>query len=115
MTTAAVEQYTGKDTPPYCEMTFRAADSDDSSPPELNVDAMIEGARKPNVIKLKKKVVKCVCQVFHHEEGINCWRVVFAFFPKKYCQEAEKYYLEAIEVNKGIIYTYCMCCWVLYF
>ena len=107
MTTAAVEQYTGEGEPPYCEAIFRAADPVDSSPPDLNVDAMIEGARKPNVIKLKKKVVKCVCQVFHREEGINCWRVAFVFFPKKYCQEAEKYYLEATEVNKGFMYTYC--------
>ena len=99
VTTAAVEQYTGEGEPPYCEMTFRAADPDNSSP-DLNVDVQIERA---NVIQLKKKAVKCVCQVFHRKEGINCWRVVFAFFPKIYFQEAKNYYLE---VNKGFLYTY---------
>ena len=97
MTTAAVEQYTGEGAPPYCEMTFRAANPDDSSPPDLNVDAVIEEARMPNIIKLKKKVIKCVCQVFHHKEGINCWRVAFVFFPKKY-------YQGAIEVNYFLSY-----------
>ena len=52
---------------------------------------------------------KCVCQVFHHKEGINCWRFAFVFFPKKYCQKAEKYYLEAIEVNKEFL-LYFECC-----
>ena len=113
MTTAAVEQYTGEGEPPYCEMTLRAADPDDSSPPDINVDVQIKRARKPNVIKLKKKVVKCICQAFHRKEGINCWRVAFVFFPKKYCQEAEKYYLEAIEVNKELRNTNCMYCWAL--
>ena len=100
MTTAAVEQYTGEGEPPYCEMTFRATDRDDSSPPDLNVDVQIEGARKPTDIQLKKKAVRCVCQVFMHRmEGVNCWKVAFVFFPKKYFQKA-------IEVNKGFLYTY---------
>ena len=65
MTTAAVEQYTGEGVPPYCEMTFRATDRDDSSPPELNVDVQIEGARKSTDIKLKKKAVRCVLSMFN--------------------------------------------------
>ena len=107
-----MEQYTGEGEPPYCEMTLRAADPDDSSPPDLNVDAMIEGARKPNVIKLKKKAVRCVCQVFHHKEGINCWRVAFGFLaPKKYWSGSMKSIRSggATEVNKGFMYSL-LCC-----
>ena len=24
----------------------------------------------------------CMCQVFYHKTSLNCWRIVFAFFPK---------------------------------
>ena len=49
MTTAAVEQYTGKGEPPYREMTLRATDSDNSSLIILQPVTLI-GVRQPNKI-----------------------------------------------------------------
>ena len=83
MTTAALSQYTGNGQPPCCEVLFKAADNDESSPPDLNIDVKVENARKLN-IKLKKRFVKCVCQVFSCKESINCWKLAFVFSPKKY-------------------------------
>ena len=47
VTTAAVEQYTGEGDPPYCEMTFRATDSDKS---DLIIPVTLIGVRQPNNI-----------------------------------------------------------------
>ena len=27
---------------------------------------------------------QCVCQVFYHKEGLNWWKIKFAFCPKEY-------------------------------
>ena len=86
MTTAAVKQYTGEGEPPHIEMLITAA-SNKTTPPDLTVEAMLEGVQKPNIIKFEKKaqnVVECVCQVFYHKEALNHWRATFAFFPKQH-------------------------------
>ena len=46
-TTAAVEQYTGKGEPPYCEMTLRATNGDSSDLTILHPVTLI-GVRQPN-------------------------------------------------------------------
>ena len=52
MTTAAVEQYTGKDEPPYCEMTLRAIDTTHNA----NFDITLNGARLPKNIKITRRI-----------------------------------------------------------
>ena len=85
MTKAAVEQYTGVGEPPYCGMTVCNANPT-VTPPDLHIVAIINSTQKKTTIELKKEalsVVECVCQVFYHREGINCWQATLAFFPKE--------------------------------
>ena len=78
--------FTGEGSPPHIEMMITAA-SDVITPPDLTVEAELEGVQKPNIIKFEKKaenVVECVCQVFYHKIALNHWRARVAFFPKKH-------------------------------
>ena len=54
MTTAAVEQYIALGKPPYCEMTFRAAMSDGSTPPDLTLPVTLTGVKRPTTITLER-------------------------------------------------------------
>ena len=69
------------------------ADSDLITPPDLAVEAMLEGVQKPNIIKFEKEaqnVVECVCQVFYHKlEEDNHWTSKVAFFPKGFLKVHE--------------------------
>ena len=62
------------------------ADSDIITPPDLTVEAMLEGVQTPNIIKFEKEaknVNECVYQVFYHKlEEDNHWIAKVAFFPK---------------------------------
>ena len=62
------------------------AESDKITPPDLTVEATINGLRNSANIEIKKEaqnVVECVCQVFYHNLGYpNHWRATFSFFPK---------------------------------
>ena len=49
MTTAAVEQYTGKGKPPYCEMTLRVSDACDFTLP-----VTLTGVKQPTTITLER-------------------------------------------------------------
>ena len=92
---ADIEGYTGKGEPPPAIETIIKAESDKITPPDLTVEATINGLRHCAKIEIKKEaqnVVECVCQVFYHKVALNHWRVRFAFFPKMHK-----------EVNNGYI------------
>ena len=85
---AAIERYKGRKEPPHIEMMITAA-SDKTTPPDLIVEAMLQGVQQPNVIKFEQEaqnVVECVCQVFYRKKALNRWRAIFAFFPKQYLE-----------------------------
>ena len=84
---ATIEGYTGEGSPPHIEMMF-TADSDETTPPDLTVEAKLIGVKtKPSIIKFEKEaqnVFKCVYQVFYKRlSGENHWKVIVAFFPKE--------------------------------
>ena len=68
----------------HTEMMITAA-SMKTTPPDLTVEAKLNGVSEPNIIKLEgeaQNVVECVCQVFYHKIALNHWRARVAFFPK---------------------------------
>ena len=82
---ADIEGYTGDGKPPPAIETIIKAESDKITPPDLTVEATINGLRNSAKIEIKKEaqnVVECVCQVFCHKLGLNWWRAIIAFFPK---------------------------------
>ena len=86
MSRADVEGYTGEGEPPYCEMTISNANTK-ITPPDLHIVATINGIKNSANIEIKKEaqnVIKCVCQVFYHKLGLNCWKATLTFFPKKH-------------------------------
>ena len=58
--------------------------SDDPSPEhDMCVSVNINGGQAPHTVTVERKASRrCVCQVFYHWEGINCWKITFAFFPE---------------------------------
>ena len=55
--------------------------STQTSPNDLSFSVNLNGT-KPQTVTVKKKASRrCVCQVFSHREGLNCWKITFAFFP----------------------------------
>ena len=86
MSRADVEGYTGEGEPPYCEMIVSSTNTV-ITPPDLHIVATINGIRNSANIEIKKEaqnVVECVCQVFYHKLGLNCWKTTLAFFPKEH-------------------------------
>ena len=85
MSIAALELYTGEGEPPYCEMTVTCADLK-TTPPDLHLVATISCGTTEHVIRLTKEaqhvITECMCQVFYHKLGYNCWKATLAFFPK---------------------------------
>ena len=83
---ADVEEYTGECEPPPAIVAIIIAESDKITPPDLTVEATINGLRNSVTIELKEEaqnVIECVCQVFYHKLGFpNHWRATFSFFPK---------------------------------
>ena len=85
---AAIEGYAGWKEPPHIKMMI-TADSDKTTPPDVIVEAMLQGVLEPNIIKFKQEaqnVVECVCQVFYRKIALNQWRAIFAFFRKEYLE-----------------------------
>ena len=84
---ADVEEYTSEGSlPSTLEMIITAA-LQNTTPPDLTVEAKLEGVNEPNIIKFEKEaqnVVECVCQVFYHKIALNHWRAKFTFFPKHF-------------------------------
>ena len=83
---ADIERYTGKGEPPHIEMMITAA-SNKTTPPDLTVEAKLNGVQKPNIIKFEKEaqnVFVCFGKVFYHKEALNHWRARVAFYPKKH-------------------------------
>ena len=86
MRKADIEGYTGEDEPPPAIEVIIKAESDKITPPDLTVEATINGLRNSAKIEIKKEAqnaIECVCQVFYHKLGSpNHWRATFSFFPK---------------------------------
>ena len=84
---ASIEGYTGEGSPPHIEMMIRA-DSDKTTPPDLTVEAKLNGVSEPNIIKFEKEaqVNIIACQVFYHKEALNQWRATVTFFPKQHLE-----------------------------
>ena len=85
---AAIERYVGWKEPPHIKMMI-TADSDKTTPPDVIVEAMLQGVLEPNIIKFKQEaqnVVECVCQVFYRKIALNQWRAIFTFFRKEYLE-----------------------------
>ena len=83
---ATIEGYTGEGEPPHIEMMITAT-SDQTTPPDLTVEAKLQGVNEPNIIKLEieaQNVIQCVYQVFYYKIALNHWRARVAFFPKKH-------------------------------
>ena len=78
-----IEEYTGEGSPPHIEMTITTV-SDETTPPDLTVEAELKGVQIIKFEKEAQNVVECVCQVFYHKVAINHWRATFAFFPKQH-------------------------------
>lgn len=46
----------------------------------LKMTVTLNGTETPHTITFRKNATKrCVCQVFYHKEGLNCWKIMFAF------------------------------------
>ena len=55
--------------------------SSQTSPDDMCVSVNINGGQTPHTITVERKASRrCVCQVFYHWEGINCWKTTLAFF-----------------------------------
>ena len=83
-----IKGYTGEYNPLHIEMMITAV-FDKTTPPDLTVEAELEGVQKPNIIKFEKEaqnVVECVYQVFYHKEALNHWTARVAFFPKEHLE-----------------------------
>ena len=45
------------------------------------VSVNINGGQTPHTVTVERKASKrCICQVFYHREGVNCWKITFALF-----------------------------------
>ena len=99
---AAIERYRGKKEPPHIRMLIKAA-SDKTTPPDIIVEAMLQGVLEPNIIKFEQEavnVVECVCQVFYHKKALNQWRARVAFFPKQYLE---------VQIKTSIVFNDIVC------
>ena len=62
--------------------TFIASCSQ-TSPDDMCISVNINGGQTTHTVTVERKASRrCVCQVFYHWEGINCWKITFAFFPE---------------------------------
>ena len=106
-------------------MTFRPVSIRDT-PPDLNVTMELHGVRATaNKLQIERMAEDylgdaapdidlsynvlviigppdCMCQVFYHKIRLNCWRIVFAFFPK-----------DKLDVSKSIL-NYEQLLWYVY-
>ena len=47
----------------------------------LPMTVTLNGTETQHTISFRKNASKrCVCQVFYYKEGLNCWKITFAFF-----------------------------------
>ena len=54
-----------------------------TSPDDMRVSMTINGGQTPRTVIVERKASKrCGCQVFYYREGINWWKITFAFFPE---------------------------------
>ena len=86
-------------------MTFRPISIRDHHPPDLKVTMELHGVKlTENKLQIERMAEDslgdaapdldlnynvlvvgppvCMCHVFYHKIRLNCWRIVFAFFPK---------------------------------
>ena len=64
-----------------CTTTTFIVSSSQTSPDDMCVSVTISGGQRPHIVTVESKASRrCVCQVFYHREGVNCWKITFAFF-----------------------------------
>ena len=67
----------------FATTTFIVSSSQTSPEYDMCVSVNINGGQTPHTVTVERKASRrCVCQVFYHWEGINCWKITFAFFPE---------------------------------
>ena len=70
-----------EDKPQFAAQKFKVT-STQTSPNNLCLcmTVTLNGTETPHTISFEKKASKrYVCQVLYHKEGINCWKITFAF------------------------------------
>ena len=67
----------------FTTTTYTVSSSQTSPEYDMCVSVTINGGQTPHTVTVERKASRrCVCQVFYHWEGINCWKTTFAFFPE---------------------------------
>ena len=68
----------------FTTTTFIVSSSQTSPEYDMCVSVNINyGGQTPHIVTVERKASRrCVCQVFYHWKGINCWKITFAFFPE---------------------------------
>ena len=62
--------------------TFIVSSSQTSPKDDMCVSININGQTPHTVTVERKASRRYVCQVFYHREGVNWWKIIFAFFPE---------------------------------
>ena len=78
-----VENHITDEKKPFRTSTLFIVSSNKIRPYDLCISffVTINGGQTPHTVTVVRKASKkCVCQVFYHKEGLNCWKVRFAFF-----------------------------------
>ena len=57
--------------------------SGETSPDDLSFSVTLNGGQTTVTVE-RKASRRCVCQVFYHREGINCWKTTLAFCLEKW-------------------------------
>ena len=81
---AEVEDHiTDENKPSFTTETFIVSSSQTSPEYDMCVSVTINGGQTPHTVTVERKASrKCVCQVFYHWKGLNCWMITFVFFPE---------------------------------
>ena len=67
--------------PLYTTNTYTVSSGQTSPEYDMCVSVTINGGQTPHTVTVERKASRrCVCQVFYHREGLNYWKITFAFF-----------------------------------
>ena len=68
-------------------VTTYIVSSSETSPDDLSFSVTLNGGQTPHTVTVERKASKrCVCQVFYHREGINCWKITLAFCHEQFLE-----------------------------
>ena len=79
-----VGNHTTDENKPLCTTTTYVVSSSQTSPEyDMCVSVTVNGRQTSHTVTVERKASRrCVCQVFYHWEGINCWKTTLAFCPE---------------------------------